>query len=304
MIGAKKIRLFLLLAFSIFHSPFLIQAQSIGFWNVENLFDTLDTPLHDDGEFTPHGANRWNTARYEQKIAHLARVLDDMSLPVVGLCEVEGENVLRDLCAASKSDYAYLWLPSGDGRGIDQALLYQGDRFFPEPPRMVASGFSRGFLYIKGMLDGRRVDLVVCHLPSMVNPRAVRSRVMGALARLVARLEADPEARVVVMGDMNALPDDAALSKMPLQMPLLTAARQGAGSYAWDGRWQLMDQIRVSRRLEVARAGIFIRPYLLQRSGARRGYPYRTFAGREYLGGYSDHLPVFVTLAPYAESTR
>lgn len=164
---------------------------------------------------------------------------------------------------------------------------------------MIPSGTSRGFFYVKGLLAGERIDLVVCHLPSQLNSRAGRLRAAEALRAFVAQLEADPEARVVVIGDMNAAPGDRTMSTSGLHAPLLEVARRGGGSYVWDGRWLLYDHIWVGDPLaqRVGESGVFIRDYLLQ-SGRhpRPGQPLRSFSGRTYLGGYSDHLPVFIHL--------
>ncbi len=277
---------------------------SVGFYNVENLFDTVPNPLAGDAEFTPKGTNRWDTGRYRAKIANVARVLDDMSADIAGLAEVENEAVLRDLVCALKTDYAYIHLTDNDPRGIEQALLYKGDVFFPGKPRIVPSAAGRGFLYVKGLLAGHRVDIVVVHMPSMLNDAGVRERAFRSLLSFVDSLcAADPAARPVIMGDMNAAPSDPVMlrtmggSSAPLWQPFSAEAKKGAGTYARDGRRLLFDQIIIPASfqdgdgLRYSSCGIFVRDYMLS---GQTGHPLRTFSQGRYTGGFSDHLPVRV----------
>lgn len=39
------------------------QKVSVGFYNTENLFDTIPSTFYDDKDFTPSGRNRWNSER-------------------------------------------------------------------------------------------------------------------------------------------------------------------------------------------------------------------------------------------------
>ncbi|MFM7309095.1 MAG: hypothetical protein ACKOZY_00660, partial [Flavobacteriales bacterium] len=102
---------------------------NIGFYNVENLFDTLDNPNVNDEDFTPTGKYQWNAARYQKKLVDLATVIDSLpgALPdVMGLCEIENISVLQDLIHTSplnKVDYEIIHKDSPDERGIDVALL-------------------------------------------------------------------------------------------------------------------------------------------------------------------------------------
>lgn len=41
---------------------------AIGFYNLENLFDTIDDPLTNDAEFLPQGGNQWTAERYAEKL--------------------------------------------------------------------------------------------------------------------------------------------------------------------------------------------------------------------------------------------
>jgi len=62
----------------------------IGFYNVENLFDTFDDPEINDDDFTPKGRLKWDSIKYDQKLRNISKVIKTMGAPdIVGLCEVE-----------------------------------------------------------------------------------------------------------------------------------------------------------------------------------------------------------------------
>lgn len=290
---------------------------SVGFYNVENLFDTIDNPFTDDVDFTPAGANRWTGERYRAKISNLARVLDDMSLDVAGLAEVENLDVVQDLIRAMRTDYACVHITGGDSRGMDLALLYKGDKFFPDTgrdaQRLVRSDYGRDFLYVRGKLCGHRVDLIVCHMPSNLNTRRQRETAFKSLYAFADSLrKADPLACPIILGDMNATPASRMLSgnlktgrsvmdgAAFMFNPFYNLARQGQGSYAYRDRWLMYDNIMLGspllggNGLRYDSCGVFIRDYMLvPPSGKRGGYPLRTYSAGAYLDGYSDHLPVY-----------
>lgn len=294
---------------------------SVAFYNVENLFDTIPSLFYDDSDYTPSGRNRWDTERYRRKTAHIARVIDEMAADVIALAEVESEEVVRDLVAALHTDYNYIHRTSGDRRGMDLALLYKGDKFFPRKTVSVPA-VGREFLHVSGRLRGVDVEIVVCHLPSNFNGSGYRSRAMQRLYDFVQELHRSRRTdRIIVLGDFNASTTDKIMRRhfatgrrvadgnFYLFNPLHEAARKGAGSYVYHDRWVLFDYIFLGSGfgsdapMRYLRAGIFVRGYLLAGTGdasrfapgsaAGYGYPLRTFSAGKYLGGYSDHLPVF-----------
>ncbi len=302
-------------SFFVFHSSFLpakSPAASVAFWNVENLYDTIPSLFHDDLEYTPAGWRKWGTERYTMKIGNTARVIDGMAADIVGLAEVESETALRDLVMALETDYNYIHRTSGDARGIDVAMLYKGDKFFPEDIRLVKSGTGREFLHVTGELMGERVEVLVCHMASNLNAYEYRLRNMEALRTTLERfLEDDPAAKIIVMGDMNATPGEKVVRKTLgsvkspydfMYCPQWNEYSGGKGTYSYRGRWYLYDWMLVSPSLargagmKASEAGVFVREYMTENSvntpsSARK--PLRTFYGSEYLGGYSDHLPVY-----------
>jgi endonuclease/exonuclease/phosphatase family metal-dependent hydrolase len=311
-------------SFSIFNFQFSIaqtQTQaaserraSVVFWNVENLYDTIPSPFYDDREWTPRGARQWDTARYCTKIANLARVLDDLAADVVGLAEVENKGVVRDLVRALGTDYNYIHLTSGDSRGIDLALLYKGDKFFPDEPaaRLISSGTGREFLHVRGELLGEPIHLLVCHLASNLNRAKTRLRNMTALRSALEKiLKTDPGANIITMGDMNATPGDKTIARTlgPVASPwdLVYSPHAGRerlrqGTYNYRGRWYMYDWMTTSPSISrgggvlgIESAGIHTRDYLVETTtdGVR---PRPTFGAGEYRAGFSDHLPVWMVV--------
>ena len=287
-------------------TPAAVRAQSVGvgFWNLENFYDTIPSPFYDDSDYTPQGRNLWGTERYARKLTNVARALDDMSLDVAALAEVENEGVVRDLVSTLKTDYCYIHRTTSDFRGMDIVLLYKGDKFIPDKIRQIDIRSTREALYVRGTLLGERIDIVACHLPSNLNSDAYRARAIAALYAFADSLQRfDAAARPIILGDFNCQTSDKIFREnFPLERtgPFVNALEselaRGRGSYVYASRWQLIDNIIVPSSLQYApglrltASGIFIRSYMLSPAGA----PLRTFSGYTYLGGFSDHLPVYV----------
>ena len=119
----------------------------IAYYDVDRLYDTLPSPFYDDDERTPAGRLRWTAARYRRKVRAVAAVIDSMSMPLTALWGVENETVVRDLAAACEGDYVYLHRTLDAPDGLDFALLYHGDRFFPHYDEA-----GRRYLYVEGTL--------------------------------------------------------------------------------------------------------------------------------------------------------
>lgn len=289
----------------------------VAFYNVENLFDTIRNPSVDDADYTPEGMYRWDTEKYSSKISNIARVIDDLAADVIGLAEVENENVLRDLLLALDTDYNYTYLPTFDSRGIGQALLYRGSRFFPKRTSQIkGSGLTRQPLVVEGTLDGMEFTFVVCHMPSKLSKVKTRKEASKSLAVFLdGHGRRNPEATVVLMGDMNAQPAETITKHVTdagkLHNPFEELSRKGYGTYSYRDKRYLYDQIMISgHALYSVRtqkeepdnsspglaitAGIFVRDYMMPSDGTRGGYPDRSFRSGRYTAGYSDHLPVYL----------
>ncbi len=312
---------------------------SIAFYNVENLFDTINDPDIRDDDWTPRGSNRWNTRRYFEKLDNLAEVIEQLGQelnpdgPVVlGLAEVENTTVLEDLARQERiadRNYQVVHVTGPDRRGMDVAFLYHptyfeyiGHKAYPTVIEDRPDFFTRDQLLLTGNVLGERMHFIVAHWPSRVGGEA-RSRPLRIAKADIARhiidsiQEAEPGAKVFMMGDFNDNPTDISMRKHlrsrgtkeeirddELFNPYESFYKQGIGTNAWRDAWSLFDQILLTPSLlnddysnfTYLRAEVFNRPFLRQPSGRFQGYPFRTFGGGVYLGGYSDHFPVYVFL--------
>jgi hypothetical protein len=114
--------------------------HTVAFYNLENLFDTINNPNIDE-EWLPNGAQNWTSEKYNKKLENLARVLSEIgtgenpnSPTLIGASEIENRGVLEDLVRQPKlavNDYGIVQYDSPDKRGIDVALLYQKKHFKP-----------------------------------------------------------------------------------------------------------------------------------------------------------------------------
>ena len=259
------------------------------FYNVENLFDTLDNPETIDEEFTPGSEKTWNTKRYEKKLDDIARVLTSVNtteLPeIIGLCEVENEHVLRDLAATDafkKSSYGIVHFDSPDARGIDAALLYRRDEFTVTDQKALPVIFpfdstdtTRDILYVKGQTrDKETLHFFVNHWSSRRDGQK-ETEPKRIIAAVTLRKEIDmlltrePEAKLVIMGDFNDEPTNNSIFGMLMANNKKKNAsgrdlynlmydmhnEENKGSYNYRGNWNMLDQIIISQPLLSSNSG-------------------------------------------------
>lgn len=316
------------------------KVASIGFYNLENLFDTIDSPNTNDVDFLPQGRLYWNTEKYISKQANMAKVINQLAvelspdgLAMLGVAEVECRKVLEDLVAqpALKArNYQIVHFDSPDERGIDCGLLYQakyfkvlGSRAVPvmlKDPKKDSVDYTRDILYVAGTFDGEPLHIMVGHWPSRRGGEAGSGWMRAAAAAVCKQLSdsiqaVDPNAKIVIMGDLNDDPDSKSLTQVlkarrssealkpgELYNPMFDLYKEGNGTLAYRDSWDLFDQMIVSKALvnkttggwQLYKAHVFRQPWLLQTEGAFRGYPFRTYVGDIFINGYSDHLPVYL----------
>lgn len=307
--------------------------STIAFYNVENLFDTEDDPENSgDNEFLPSSSKAWTPERYEKKLNNIAAVVQGLNFPILlGLSEVENKKVLEDLInTTSLQDQSYeiVHKESPDHRGIDVALLYQAGEFtvkdwstyevtIDDPS--IANYTTREILQVSGEWNNTSLYILVNHWPSRSGGQAQtefrRITVAERLAGIVKDIqEAEPAAKIIIMGDFNDEPTDKSLSEVlnvqlnkdPLMDQFLynctsNLDEQNEGSYNYQGNWQMLDQIIVSGNLLDKSNTPFVENFQVYKADdlffTHPEYgltPDRTYGGDTYYGGYSDHLPVFV----------
>lgn len=319
---------FTLLLYCILLKPIYSQEFTVMFWNVENLFHPENDSLTADDEFTPEGSRYWTYFRYREKLKNLSQALssvEDWDFPaIIGLCEIENREVLYDLChttAFIRAGYNIVHEESNDTRGIDVALLYRPDSFklrIVEKVSMRSAADSvkkgRDILYVQGSISsGKRIHIYVNHWPSkfggVTETEEARCQAAMALRSHAEKYRSnDPDALVVIMGDLNDTVEDVSVSEC------LKAAYPGKeagfadwyeliepekfpGTHKHGSEWSIIDHIIVSpamyRYLKEGTASIHCPDFLLQPDAAYPGVkPLRTYEGFRYTGGFSDHLPV------------
>jgi len=309
------------------------RAVFIGFYNVENLFDTLDDPYKNDEYFTPGGPVQWTAERYQTKLVNLSKVINELAEgqapAILGLCEVENRLVLEDLVKQDllkDENYSIIHEESDDERGIDNAILYRSEFFKPYENGIekvdleMYDDKTRDILWSKGVLEnGDTLIVMVNHWPSrgggQLESAPKRAQAAKTLRALVAGMESDhPNAAIVILGDFNDETTDSSISEHlgatstptagHLYNLMGTMDKAGRGSYCYRGNWNMLDQIMVNEKLfdgrglevDTDKTGIKSEDWLKQVDPDYFGYPLRTYGGRKYLGGYSDHFAVYTAL--------
>lgn len=314
---------------------------TVVFYNVENLFDTEDDPRKNDDEFTPQSEKKWDKTRYNKKLEDIAKVIAGINkndLPeIVGLCEVENKKVLNDLVKTgllANGNYKMVHQESRDHRGIDCALIYRPDEFTVSDYYTVPVHFeddpgytTRDILYVKGQTGNQEeFHIFVNHWPSrsgglaQTEPKRLKAAVI-LKAKLDLVMAAEPNAHIIVMGDLNDEPDNKSLLEIiEAQPPSASGAKlinlmypdfeKGRGSYNFRGNWDMLDNLIVSSgllddegfRVVNDRGFIYQKPWMEYRNSDGEVSPNRTYGGPNYYGGVSDHFPVCFTLKRDSEN--
>lgn len=319
----------------------------VGFYNLENLFDTINDPNKNDEEFLPNGKNAWNTQKYTAKLHNMAYAISTIGtdksdrfyspegLAVLGLCEMENRTVLEDLVAQPEiadRNYQIVHYESPDRRGVDVALVYNPKYFkltnsksyrlvVPNQPDFI----SRDQLVVTGILDDEEMSFIVMHWPSRYGgeKKSLPGRMAAAsLCRHIADsiLADNPKAKIVMMGDYNDYPTNKSIleglrakgkvSEMKdddFFNPMWKMHKNGEGTNYYRDVKGVLDQCIITPALlkdendpfatyQLFKPMVHSKEFLKQHEGRYNGYPWRSFAGGVWLGGYSDHFPVYLIL--------
>lgn len=344
----KSVKIAVLILFSFLFFNSLAQEKkftihTVAFYNLENLFDTINDPtINDEASPIMEVSESLRAEIYIKKLDNMAKVVADIgsdlsnnSPAVIGVAEVENRQVLYDLVnhpALLDKDYGIVHYDSPDRRGIDVALLYQKRLFRPintSSHELVLFDnisrqrkYTRDQLLVSGELDGDLIHVIVNHWPSRSGGEARSRPGRIAAAKLNKHLAdslfaIDPYAKIITMGDFNDNPADYSFKKVlkteadrdkvelkGLYNPFENMYKSGLGSNAYRDTWSLFDQVIISHSLtkrdyssyRFYQAGIFNKPYLTNKRGRWKGYPFRSFADGGFTGGYSDHFPSYIYL--------
>lgn len=309
---------------------------TIAFYNVENLFDTINDPKSNDDKFLPKSKAGWTAERYKRKVKNLSKVIDELGdsngPEIIGLSEVENGLVLKDLIKSEilrDRGYNIIQFDSKDKRGIDVAFLYKKNSFTPYssiPKTLVVpdrkSFKTRDVLVVSGMIGKDTVHLILNHWPSRLGgqEKSEGNRIM--VAKFVRSIidsiyTSSAKANIIVMGDFNDEPSNKSIEQQLMAKgdleackqnnlfnPFYSIMKEGRGTYKYEGQWDLLDQIMISKEVmqnsngikyKSKSANIYDPIWMYYKKSTNHG-PYRTYVGSKYYGGYSDHFPVYIQL--------
>lgn len=263
-------------------------------------------------------------------IALLGREKNKEGFAILGIAEVENRKVLNNLVAKpglQQNKYKIIHQDSPDPRGIDVALIYN-PRFFKVssykvyPLKIPGNNNirTRDILVTSGLLNGEPLSVLVNHWPSRrdASSSALRERAAAICKRISDSIYTrNPQEAIIIMGDMNDDPKDKSTSLVLDAKKEMSQTKKGGlfntmwklhdagiGSLRYRDQWNLFDQIIISQnlltfgqsRLQYAGSEIFVRDFMIQKSGRYKGYPLRTFSGTTFVNGYSDHFPTLIYL--------
>lgn len=328
----KNKSLFLFLILFVFLGNILIAQKNykVGFYNVENLFDTIDGP-NDDAEFLPQAKNEWNAFKYQEKLSHIREVLLAMGKPIIaGFSEVENSNVVRDIIKNQKEfkHYGIIHYESPDARGIDVVLIYDSVKLkllqsnnirFILPGEQKAT--TRDILWAKFKYKKSSFYVMVNHWPSRRGGSDESDVKRIAAANIAAHFidslnvaanrkvnsivdSLQNSEKIIFLGDLNDYPDNTAPKIINARLTPMITSESGdtKGTHYYNNEWGVLDHIYVSPSFFIGKN------HVVKNSGIIHNFPFimetykghiqpkRTYVGTKYLGGYSDHLPVSIEI--------
>ena len=317
--------------------------RTLAFYNLENLFDTINDTSKND-EASPMMEIKGNRTKvYNDKLEKLASVIDQLgrekantSPAIIGVVEVENEQVLRDLVKVErirKKRYDVIHFDSPDKRGIDVALLYQPRYFKPIHyeafnPNIYAENrkvYTRDILWVTGYLDDELVHIIVNHWPSRrggeAKSRPLREKAAYKVTQIIEKIkETEENPKIIIMGDFNDDPINSSFKTVlktknkkknvaegDIYNPYEDMFRRGFNTLGYRDNINLFDQILITSPLldkgekdfssyKMFKSAIFNKRFLTNKKGRYKGYPFRSFSYGTYTGGYSDHYPVYMYL--------
>lgn len=311
---------------------------TIAFYNLENLFDIYDDELTNDNDFLPSSDKKWTQKRYDNKLRKLGFSISNIGMEetqkspaLIGFAEVENEDVIIDLLLSKHLKdlpYDYVHFDSPDERGIDVALIYDNTFF-----KVISSetfpvliieedgsrDYTRDILLVKGLFEGEPINIIVNHWPSRREgaeaseyKRLIASEKVSEIILQIKHNEQNP--KIIVMGDFNDGPKSDSIKSLvntnDLYNPMLNLHTFDRGTTNYNFAWDLFDQIlfstnlfeKIPNEITYNSTNIFDADFLKQFHGKYKGQPFRTYMGKKYKGGYSDHFPVYITIKKPAEN--
>jgi len=304
---------------------------SIVFYNLENFFDTIDDPNTLDDYYTPKGIMHWIRRRYFSKAGKIGKTFSKIGrkeidrFPVlIGVAEVENKLVLRDIIqsrALKKRAYNFVHYESADLRGMDVALIYdskifklQESKIFPvELYNFEGEKYkTRDILYCKGKIKDQIIHVFVNHWPSRREgdlesdqKRRIASQILRQQIDYIKYEEENPY--MIVMGDFNTFPIDESIKNVmqnDFYNPAISLYNKGQGTTFHRKKPLMYDQMmftynfkKPESTFEFKGFSIYKPGFLVTWKGKFKNFPFRTYRGKKYQNGYSDHFPIYSIVA-------
>ena len=295
----------------------------IMFWNLENFFDWRnDSTSVSDIEFSSRGARHWTRKRFYTKCNAVAKGIlwagsEKGGLPdAIGFAEIENSFVIKRLLqstALRKLDYKLLHFESPDARGIDVALLYRTSRLkLTEAKPCHLYDQDSIILTTRDILlacfetrskSNQKIAVLVNHHPSKYGGVKVsepkRLIAVKRLRQLADSLNLAGFQKIVAMGDFNDTPANPVYRLLEPALVNLADSlyRRGKGTIKYDGAWELIDMFFAAPDCLPGKMSILQIPFLQTKDGAHSGTkPLRTYSGPRYMGGVSDHCPIWLEI--------
>lgn len=294
---------------------------NLAFYNLENLFDTLDNSQSLDEDFLPSGIYQWNSLRYANKLNNMSKVIGSINKnegpDILGVCEVENKAVLTDLISREvlkPYSYEIIHRESPDERGIDVALLYNKKKLKALHQEWISpdigSDKTREVLFARlQSVKGKNFWVVVVHAPSRREGKEIseakRLSVSESVCTHIKILQGKyPQESFFLMGDFNDEPSDSSMSlysSIGFVNAMKPIQNDSIGTLKYGNQWFIFDQIlyanQTSLKADSGSVQIFAPEWLKQHGEPKyEGSPLRTFGGKKYLNGYSDHFPVSIQI--------
>ncbi len=266
-------------------APKKFKIRTVGFYNLENLFDTVNDPDKND-EASPMMEMEGDREEvYKDKLEKLSDVIIQLgaekaktSPALLGVVEVENKKVLEDLVNTEKlkkKRYGIIHFDSPDKRGIDVALLYQKRYFKPIHfeafnPNIYSNNrkvYTRDILLVSGYLDDELVHVIVNHWPSRrggeARSRPLREKAAYKVTQIIENIKkTDPNPKVIIMGDFNDDPINSSfktvlktkakkknVNKGDIYNPYENMFRRGFNTLGYRDNINLFDQVLISSPL-------------------------------------------------------
>jgi predicted extracellular nuclease len=252
---------------------------------------------------------------------------------IIGLCEIENRYVLESLTnftQLKRIGYEIIHQDSRDRRGIDVAAIYRPDKFELLNYEYYSLNFpfdiesrTRDILHVVGRLPNQdTLHYFVNHWPSKYGG-AFETEPKRMFAASFLRKKVDSlfningDSHIVITGDFNDEPEEESMTEsfgMELAKSelgktdlynLMYDIRFKTGTHSFQNKWSIIDQFIVSANLMNRESStrilnntaiIFDMEWLIMEGATGAKRPFRTYQGPKYIGGYSDHLPIYLDL--------